>query len=90
MKIEIDDEYCAILMDAIDSLIKIYDQYGYKIEDIPKIASLGIAFKARAKQAIKEIDDPEAKYNKEHPEFTRGPNPDEHQVLGKGYVKHDL
>ena len=89
MIVEVDDEYANYLINAIDALIKVYDQYSYTIHDIPKIASLGIYFNNCAKKAVKEYVDPEEKFNKEHPEFIRGPNPDEHQVLGRGYVKND-
>lgn len=86
MKIEVDDEFANIIVDAIDCLIKNYDAYGYKLFQVPRIAAIGIAFQERAKKAIKEADDEEEKFNKEHPEFTRGPEPGQKMVYGKGYV----
>lgn len=90
MKIAIDDKFCNVIVDAIDSLIKVYDQYGYKINDIPMIASIAIAFKARAEQVIKDSQqdyDEEEKEMQEHPEFFRGPEKDEKFVMGQGYKK---
>lgn len=89
MKIEVDDRYTNMMVDAIDALLKNYDAYGYKMTDVPDIARIGIAFKQRVEQLIAEADDDEAKFNKEHPEFSRSPGPGEKMVLGKGYVKDD-
>lgn len=87
MKIEVDDRYTNMMVDAIDALLKNYDAYGYKMTDVPDIARIGISFKQRVEQLIAEADDDEAKFNKEHPEFARGPQPGEKFVMGKGFVK---
>lgn len=86
MKIEVDDKYYQFIADGIKLLIKNYDDCGYQLTDVPLMANVGIIFNEAAKKAIREIDDEEEKYNKEHPEFTRPPQQGEKFVMGKGYV----
>lgn len=86
MIIKVDDIYAQMIIDGMDLLIRQYDEKGYRMEQIPLMVNLALQFRDKAKELIAKGDDPDEKFAKEHPEFTRPPKPGEKFVIGQGYV----
>jgi hypothetical protein len=87
MKINVKEQHLNILVDSLKLWIQHYEERGYGPEHAIIAASMILSFNKTAGDILDNSQNEPDDEDEKHPEFVRGADPDEHFVLGKGYVK---
>ena|ERR1044071_4078278 len=84
IKLNVDNRILGMLVDAVDCLVHHFDEYGYRLEEVVKFATLGVELqKRREGEPVAELQ--EEKYERNIDEdCPKGT----HFVFGKGCVEN--
>src|ERR1044071_7660685 len=83
IKLNVDNRILGMLVDAVDCLVHHFDEYGYRLEEVVKFATLGVELQKRRE------GEPVAELQEEKPAYDEGDCPKgTHFVLGKGCVEN--
>lgn len=86
MNVNLKEEHLNIQVDALKLWIQHYEERGYGPEHVIIAANMILGYNKVAGDILNNAQNVTDEEEDKHPEFSRGPNPGEKFVMGKGYV----